>query len=90
LQLLATAGTALNRESRSARSHCARVLQEKQELHLAYAELLQRAFRHRSERYLHNPDQLRLDLGDSDAAADAAAGLAEAIEEARLRESGVS
>jgi transposase len=64
--------------------HQARKLeQEKQELELAYAELLQRAFRKRSERYLHNPDQLRLDWGDSDDAADAAAGLAEAIEEAR-------
>jgi transposase len=56
--------------------------QEKQELELAYAELLQRAFRNRSERYLNNPDQLRLDLGNTDEAADAAAGLAEAIEEA--------
>lgn len=67
----------------------AQLEQEKQELHLAYAELLQRAFRHRSERYLHNPDQLRLDLGDSDDAADAAAGLAEAIEEAHPHEAQV-
>jgi transposase len=59
------------------------VEQEKQELELAYAELLQRAFRNRSERYLHDPNQLRLDLGDTADAADAAAGLAEAIEEAR-------
>src|SRR6185437_9852525 len=47
---------------------------EKQELQLAFAELLQRAFRHRSERYLENPDQLRIDFGNDDAAADAAAG----------------
>ena len=56
---------------------------EKQELQLAFAELLQRAFRHRSERYLENPDQLRIDFGNDDAAADAAAGLAEAIDESQ-------
>lgn len=52
-----------------------------QELQLAYHELLQRAFRNRSERYLDNPNQLRLDFQDTDEAADAAAGLAEALEE---------
>jgi transposase len=56
---------------------------EKQELQLAFAELLQRAFRHRSERYLENPDQLRIDFGNDDAAADAAAGLSEAIDESQ-------
>ena len=56
---------------------------EKQELQLAFAELLQRAFRHRSERYLENPDQLRIDFGNDDAAADAAAGLAAAIDESQ-------
>jgi transposase len=53
---------------------------------LAFAELLQRAFRNRSDRYVHNPDQLRLDFNNTDDAADAAAGLAEAIEEARPQE----
>ena len=57
---------------------------EKQEIELALAELLQRAFRNRSERYLNNPNQLRLDFKDSDAAADAAEGLAQAVEEAGL------
>lgn len=38
---------------------------EKQELEVAYAELVQRAFRHRRERYLDDPNQLRLDLGDT-------------------------
>jgi transposase len=56
---------------------------ERQELQLAFAELLQRAFRHRSERYLENPDQLRIDFGNDEAAADAAAGLAEAIDESQ-------
>jgi transposase len=56
---------------------------EHQELKLAYAELLQRAFQHRRERYMEDPNQLRIDFGNSDDAADAAAGLAEAIEESQ-------
>lgn len=57
---------------------------EKQELEAAYAELIQRAFRHRSERYLNDPNQLRLDLNhaaDPAGAADAAEGLAQAVAE---------
>jgi len=57
---------------------------EKQEIELALAELMQRAFRNRSERYLNNPNQLRLDFQDTDNAADAAEGLAQAVEEAGL------
>ncbi len=57
---------------------------EKQEIELALAELMQRAFRNRSERYLYNPNQLRLDFKDTDDAADAAEGLAQAVEEAKL------
>ena len=57
---------------------------EKQELEAAYAELVQRAFRHRSERYLDDPNQLRLDLGGTPDATDAADGLAQAIQEAGL------
>jgi transposase len=53
-----------------------------QEQQLTIKELIERAFRRRSERYLNNPDQLRLDFGDTDEAADAAEGLAEAVEEA--------
>jgi len=55
--------------------------QEKEEWKLAYNQLLQRAFGRRSERYIEDPDQLRLDFGDTDEAADAASGLADAIEE---------
>ena len=55
---------------------------EKQELKLAYAKLLQRAFRRRSERYLDDPNQLKLDFNDSDDASDAAEGLGLAVEEA--------
>jgi transposase len=55
--------------------------QEKQELQLAFDELLRRAFLKRSERYIHDPHQLRLDFGDTPEAADAAEGLAEAVEE---------
>lgn len=55
---------------------------EKLDLELAYAELLQRAFLKRRERYLADPRQLQLDFGDTDQAADAAEGLAQAVEEA--------
>lgn len=55
---------------------------EKQEIELAFAEYVQRLFRKRSERYINNPNQLRLDLGDADAVADATEGLAQAVEEA--------
>jgi transposase len=57
---------------------------DKQELQLAFADLLQRAFQRRSERYLEDPNQLKLDFPGSEAAADAAAGLAEAVEEAEI------
>ena len=55
---------------------------EKQDIQLAYKELLQRAFRRRSERYLTDPSQLILDFGDSDDVSDAATGLSQAVEEA--------
>jgi len=54
-----------------------------QELELSFAELLQRAFQRRSERYLDSPDQLRMDFGNGEDAADAAAGLAAAIDESQ-------
>ena len=47
---------------------------DKQELKLAFVELLQRAFRRRSERYINDPNQLQLDLNGTDDAADAAEG----------------
>src|SRR5574340_917912 len=56
--------------------------QQKQELELTVQDLMQRAFRRRSERYIADPDQLKLDFGDSEDAADAAEGLAQAVEEA--------
>lgn len=55
--------------------------QERDEYKLAFDKLMQQRFRNRSERYLENPDQLRLDFGDTDEAADAALGLAEAVED---------
>ena len=55
-----------------------------EEQKLTIHELLQQAFRRRSERYLEDPHQLKLDLGDTDEAADAAAGLADAVEQAEL------
>lgn len=59
---------------------------EKQELKLAYAALLQQAFRRRSERYLGDPNQMKLDFGDSDDVSDAAEGLAQAVEEQTVKE----
>ena len=56
--------------------------QEIAEQKLTIDELLRRAFEKRSERYLENPDQLRLDFGDTPEAASAAEGLAEALEQA--------
>jgi len=58
--------------------------QQVQEQQLTINELLQRAFRHRSERYLEDPKQLKFDFGDTPEVADAAAGLADAVEEARI------
>lgn len=55
---------------------------EKQEVEVAFAEYIERLFRKRSERYINDPSQLRLDLGNTEAAADAAEGLAQAVEEA--------
>jgi transposase len=61
-------------------------LQEKiAELELTVNELLQKAFRQRSERYLEDPQQLKLDFDNTDEAADAATGLAEAVDEAGLK-----
>jgi len=52
------------------------------ELELTVSELVQRAFQKRRERYLEDPNQLKLDLGDTPDAADAAEGLAQAVAEA--------
>jgi transposase len=58
---------------------------EKEELELSYAGLVQRAFAKRSERYINDPNQLQLDLGNTPDAADSAEGLAQAVEEAGIR-----
>ena len=58
--------------------------QQVEEQQLTINELLQRAFRHRSERYLEDPKQLKLDFGETPEVADAAAGLADAVEEAQI------
>jgi transposase len=46
-----------------------------------FLKLWQARFAAKSERYLDDPNQLRIDFGDTDEAADAAEGLAEALEE---------
>jgi len=62
-----------------------RQLEEKnRQLEKDYAQLFRSKFGRKSERYIFNPDQLRIDFGDTDDAADAADGLAEAVEEADL------
>jgi transposase len=58
--------------------------QRVQEQDLTINELMQRAFRHRSERYLEDPNQMKLDFGDTPEAADAAAGLGAAVQEAEI------
>ena len=60
-----------------------------EELKLAYKELLQQAFRRRSERYINDPNQMKLDFGASDDVADAVEGLSQAVEEAAVEEPGV-
>ena len=58
--------------------------QKVQELELAFDKLWRERFESRSERYIGDPAQLRLDFGDTDDAADAADGLADALEDADL------
>ncbi len=59
----------------------AKLEQERDEYKLAFEKLIEQRFRNRSERYLDNPDQLRLDFGNTPEAADAAEGLADAVED---------
>jgi hypothetical protein len=49
-----------------------------------YLKLWKERFAAKSERYIADPDQLRIDFGDTPESADAADGLAEAAEEADL------
>ena len=58
--------------------------QEKERIEAEFALYVQRIFARRSERYINDPNQLRLDLGDNDQAVDAAEGLAQAVEEAGI------
>jgi len=58
--------------------------QKVENLELAFDKLWRERFESRSERYLGDPAQLRLDFGDTDDAADAAEGLADAVEDADL------
>lgn len=60
--------------------------QQNKDWELAYNKLWHERFSARSERYIADPNQLRLDFGDTDEAADASAGLADAVEETKLVE----
>ena len=55
-----------------------------EQLEKDYLKLWQERFAAKSERYIANPDQLRLDFGDTDEAHDAAEGLADAIEDVAI------
>jgi transposase len=68
---------------REQNSKITQLQQENAEQKLTISDLLQRAFARRSERYLDNPNQMTLDFGNTPEVADAAAGLAEAIEQAQ-------
>ncbi len=57
---------------------------QNRQLEKDYLKLWRERFEARSERYIADPDQLRIDFGDTDQSADAADGLAEAVEEAGL------
>ncbi len=61
-----------------------KVQQQRDDWEQAYLKLWQQRFAARSERYIASPDQLRIDFGNTPDAIDAAAGLAEAVEEADL------
>jgi transposase len=54
-----------------------------QEQELTIQELLQRAYGNRSERYQEDPNQLKLDFGNTPEAADAAGGVPPAVAEAQ-------
>ena len=57
----------------------AKLQQEYDQLQAEYDLLIQRMFGRRSERYIENPDQLKLDFGDSAETDDAVDGLKDAI-----------
>ncbi len=62
--------------------------QEKERVEAEYTLWMHRIFARRSERYINDPNQLKLDLGDDDKAADAAEGLVQAVEEAGIEVKG--
>ncbi len=55
-----------------------------EEQQLTINKLLQQAYRNRSERYREDPQQLKIDFGNTPQAGDAAEGLAQAVEEAEI------
>ena len=61
-----------------------KVQQQRDGWEQAYLKLFHQRFAASSERYIGNPDQLRIDFGNTADAIDAAAGLGEAVEEAGL------
>ncbi|MEM7313747.1 MAG: transposase [Planctomycetota bacterium] len=58
--------------------------EQKRQLEKELLQAFRDKFGRKSERYIADPDQLRIDFGDTEEAADAADGLAQAVEEADL------
>ncbi len=58
--------------------------EKKRQLEKDYLQLFRERFGRKSERYIADPDQLRIDFGNTDDGADAAEGLGQAVEEADL------
>ena len=55
-----------------------------EEQQLTINKLLQQAYRNRSERYREDPQQMKIDFGNTLEAGDAADGLAQAVQEAEV------
>ncbi len=60
------------------------LIEQKRQLEKELIQAFRDKFGRKSERYIADPDQLRIDFGDTDQGADAADGLCEAVEEADL------
>ena len=75
---------ARNQELAQSKDIIRRLEAQNHKLEKDYLQLWHERFAAKSERYIADPDQLRIDFGDTDDAADAAEGLAEAVAEADL------
>ena len=80
-------GYALVEQARAVLEQSAEITKLKQvveEQQLTINKLLQQAYRNRSERYREDPQQMRIDFGNTPEAGDAADGLTQAVQEAEI------